>query len=202
MISITIIYALLKSELTNLKKIQQALKMIDIVGMQMIDYLTKPVYLNKVGFKSLELKELVFHYPDGNLIEFPNIRINAGDKVAIVGSNGSGKSTLINIIAGFIDVDVNCVLVNNQAYDKSIIRSFTSYIDVESLMFNELVEEYFYANTSKNNKQKNIFSNQFLKKILRIYQEVREKNYFKFLFLTLGKCYCVTFFLILIYKYK
>lgn len=52
--------------------------------------------------KSLELKDVYFKYPNAKdfAISGINLKINPGEKIAIVGINGSGKSTLSKLLLG------------------------------------------------------------------------------------------------------
>jgi ATP-binding cassette subfamily F protein 3 len=50
--------------------------------------------------KVIELKELFKSYGDIKVFRGLNLRIDKGDRIAVVGVNGAGKSTLARIIAG------------------------------------------------------------------------------------------------------
>lgn len=51
----------------------------------------------------IELRELVFDYPDGTrAIDGVNLSISRGEVVAIIGQNGSGKSTLVKHLNGLL----------------------------------------------------------------------------------------------------
>jgi len=52
-----------------------------------------------------QAKNLHHSFGDQALLEKANLRIDAGERVCLVGRNGSGKSTLLKIIAGSIKAD-------------------------------------------------------------------------------------------------
>jgi ATP-binding cassette subfamily B protein len=60
----------------------------------------------KKGTPSLEFQNLDFQYPDDTkkVLENINLKIEPGEKVAIVGSDGSGKSSLIRIFCGLYKI--------------------------------------------------------------------------------------------------
>ncbi|MFH1196035.1 MAG: ABC-F family ATP-binding cassette domain-containing protein [bacterium] len=48
----------------------------------------------------IDLQNLSIQFSGDNLFENVNLRINNGDKIALVGSNGSGKSTFLKLLIG------------------------------------------------------------------------------------------------------
>lgn len=63
--------------------------------------------------KKLELKDVYFKYPNAKdfAISGINLKINPGEKVAIVGINGSGKSTLSKLLLGEFEPTKGEVLI-------------------------------------------------------------------------------------------
>jgi len=71
---------------------------------------------------SLELRDVVFRYTDDgeNVINGVSIKMEPGEKIALVGSNGAGKTTLIKLIMRLYDPNGGEILldgVNIKEYD-------------------------------------------------------------------------------------
>jgi len=66
------------------------------------------------GKYELELKNVSFRYEgtNNNTLENINLKIRAGEKLAIVGVNGAGKTTLVKLFCGFLDPSEGEVLLN------------------------------------------------------------------------------------------
>ena len=63
---------------------------------------------------SIELKDIAFSYDKSKeLLHDVNLKVNPGQRVAIVGPTGCGKTTLINLLMRFYDVDEGAVLVDS-----------------------------------------------------------------------------------------
>jgi ABC-type multidrug transport system fused ATPase/permease subunit len=64
----------------------------------------------------VEFKDVEFSYPNSKEIIFTNfnLKINSGEKVAIVGPNGAGKSTLTKLIARLYDPQEGEILINQK----------------------------------------------------------------------------------------
>ena len=65
------------------------------------------------GFE-IEFNNVSFKYPksDTYALKNINIRINNGEKLAVVGRNGSGKTTFIKLLCRLYDVDEGEILIN------------------------------------------------------------------------------------------
>jgi ATP-binding cassette subfamily B protein len=75
---------------------------------------------------SVELKNLCFKYANSNFgLKNINLKINPGEKIAIVGENGAGKTTLSKLLLRLYDVDGGNILYNGVSirdYDTHKLR--------------------------------------------------------------------------------
>lgn len=70
------------------------------------------VLVNPKG--QIEMNNVAFSYrPDVTLIENFNLKVEEGQRIAIVGPTGCGKSTVINLLMRFYDVDQGAIKVDN-----------------------------------------------------------------------------------------
>ena len=78
---------------------------------------------------SLEFKDTSYRYPEADLdtLRGINLKINEGEKVAILGRNGSGKSTLMKLASGLFKASDGLVLYDGvdirQLHTKDLSRS-------------------------------------------------------------------------------
>ena len=85
-----------------------------------------------------------FSYTEGHpvLHDF-NLTVNAGQKVALVGSTGSGKTTVVNLLMRFYDVDSGQILIdgiNIKDIDCGNLRHNTAIVLQDTVLFADTVE--------------------------------------------------------------
>jgi lipoprotein-releasing system ATP-binding protein len=68
----------------------------------------------------MQATDLSRHYRQGDVtlsvLSGVNLRIDVGEKIAIVGVSGSGKTTLLNLLGGLDDADTGEVIVAGQSW--------------------------------------------------------------------------------------
>ena len=111
--------------------------------------------------ENIEFKNVEFSYSNLPLIKDLNLKINKGEKIAIVGETGSGKSTLINLLMQFYKIQNGDILINNKSiYDYNINNYYSqlSLVTQDLWLLNDTIESNLkYANRSTNEEElKNI----------------------------------------------
>lgn len=80
---------------------------------------------------NIELKHVYFDYPGNeNVLKDISLKINYGDRIAIVGRNGSGKSTLFKILSGLYEPKEGLHLVNGKDLKDCNISDYRSRTSV------------------------------------------------------------------------
>jgi ABC-type multidrug transport system fused ATPase/permease subunit len=99
-----------------------------------------------------------------------SLKINSGDKIALIAQSGSGKTTLMKILLGFYTVDKGKILLDGvdiQEYSLKDVRQRINYINQRTLLFNDTI----MANMKYGNKKTDEEIIEFLKKydLLKIF---------------------------------
>lgn len=110
--------------------------------------------------KSIEIENLSFKYCDKYILKNINLKIKAGESIALIGENGSGKSTLAKIIMGFytnyegiIRINgINLKKINKESYYKKIGCVFQDYTRYET----SVRENVGFGDTNKVNESESI----------------------------------------------
>jgi branched-chain amino acid transport system ATP-binding protein len=66
---------------------------------------------------AIELRALRKNFGKTEIIRGADLKVNAGERVAIIGPNGAGKSTLFNLISGRLGASSGEVLLHGQRID-------------------------------------------------------------------------------------
>jgi ATP-binding cassette, subfamily B, bacterial len=102
---------------------------------------------------SIEFSHVAFGYRPGQMVlQDINLRIGAGQTVALVGATGAGKSTLAALVPRFYDVNAGSVSVDGIDVRRITLRSLRSQIALvlqESVLFHASVADNIaYGNPS------------------------------------------------------
>lgn len=64
----------------------------------------------------LETNALSYDYGSGEKLQFPDLKVSTGEKIALVGASGSGKSTFLNLLSGVLPVQAGSIRLLGQSY--------------------------------------------------------------------------------------
>jgi ATP-binding cassette subfamily B protein len=90
---------------------------------------------------TINVDNISFAYsPKRPIIKGVTFKVNAGEKVAVVGQSGSGKSTLVKLLFRFYDVDAGKISIEAQDISQVTQHSLRSHIGIvpqETVLFND-----------------------------------------------------------------
>lgn len=103
-----------------------------------------PQFLEKVAGE-IEFRNVDFAYANGRrVLENINVRIPAGQTVALVGPSGAGKTTFASLILRFYEVSSGAVLVDGvdiRRLQKKNLRRFISLVSQHAVLFRDTIRE-------------------------------------------------------------
>ncbi len=110
---------------------------------------TVPEIKNKEGAVELPrisreicFDDVSFRYEETVVLKHINLRIEAGDCIALVGMSGGGKTTLVNLIPRFYDVTEGRILIDGYDIRDVTIESLRAQVGIvtqQTILFNDTV---------------------------------------------------------------
>jgi subfamily B ATP-binding cassette protein MsbA len=100
-----------------------------------------PVILDR-GPHDVTFDKVSFRYMDAMILKNLNLKVKAGEIIALVGMSGGGKTSLVNLIPRFYDVSGGSLLVDGTDVRKISISSLRDQIAIvtqEPILFNDTV---------------------------------------------------------------
>ena len=91
---------------------------------------------------AVQLRDVHFGYTDDEVLTGVSLRIEAGERVALVGPSGSGKTTVAALVSRFHDPSSGAVLVDGHDLREVSLSSLRRHIGVafeESFLFSESI---------------------------------------------------------------
>ena len=109
------------------------------------------------GFE-IEFKNVSFKYPKSDTYALKNInlKINNGEKLAVVGRNGSGKTTFIKLLCRLYDVDEGEILINGtniKEYTEESLNTLYSVVFQDYQILSLNVADNIAASGECNNRR-------------------------------------------------
>lgn len=125
--------AFIHSQEHRLKEYREFLEFDDEEAKSGID----PVPVAKDGGYEIEFRNVRFKYPKSEkyIFEDLNLRINVGEKLAIVGLNGAGKTTLVKLLMRLYEPESGEILLNGKNIRELDLFSYRKLI---SAVFQEI----------------------------------------------------------------
>lgn len=92
-----------------------------------------------------EFRSVEFNYdPRSRILKGLDLKVKAGETVALVGESGSGKTTIINMIIGFYHANKGEVLIDGQNIEELDLHSYRRHLSVvpqNTILFSGTVRE-------------------------------------------------------------
>ena len=93
----------------------------------------------------IEFKNLDFTYPDGDVkvLEGVTFKINAGERVGLIGRTGSGKTTLVDLILRTYNVPDGTLFVDGHDVNRipiKSVRAAAAYVPQDNFLFSDTIE--------------------------------------------------------------
>ncbi len=92
---------------------------------------------------NIEFTDINFSYVEGKqVLHNFNLKVEAGQKIALVGATGSGKTTVVNLLTRFYDVDSGSIKidgVNINDISKNTLRSAIAIVLQDTVLFHDTI---------------------------------------------------------------
>lgn len=105
-----------------------------------------------IDFKEeILFKNISFEYNEKNkILENVNLKINAGDKIGIIGESGQGKSTFVNILSGLLKQSSGDLLIDGKVINFDFKFNHLSLVPQDPFVSNSSILENLCFGIEKN----------------------------------------------------
>lgn len=122
-------------------------------SIEIVDIFEKPIDIedavnperSRIETGNINFSNTSFRYPNGtSVFENLNLRIDAGQKIGLVGHSGAGKTTVTKLLLRFYDVSDGEILIDGQNIrniKQDDLRRAISYVPQEPLLFHRSIKE-------------------------------------------------------------
>lgn len=106
----------------------------------------------------IRFRELCFHYhPERPILKHIDLKLEAGQKIALVGASGSGKSTLVKLLFRFYDPVSGCIEIDEQdikGVTQESLRKAIGIVPQDTVLFNDsILENIRYGRPSASDEE-------------------------------------------------
>lgn len=123
---------------------------VSIMRLDLLEGAKTPVELISEGsekihkFEWLATEKASVRFPNGNIVQLPDLKIVAGESVALVGRSGSGKSTVASVLVGYIQVFEGAFTLNGKpigSYAGDSLRETIGLVEQQPIMLAGTVKD-------------------------------------------------------------
>ena len=96
------------------------------------------------ALREIEFREIAFSYGEKQVFTNLNLKISAGESVAVVGPSGGGKTTLVSLLLRFFDPQSGAILRNGEDFRKFTTESIRANIGLvmqDTFLFNSTIAD-------------------------------------------------------------
>ncbi len=96
----------------------------------------------KINKGEIEFDKIKFSYHDRKIIDNVSLKINSGEKVALVGHSGSGKTTIVKLLYRFYDVNSGAIKIDGKDIrdvKQESLREEMSIVPQEAILFDDSI---------------------------------------------------------------
>ncbi|NNC94861.1 MAG: ABC transporter ATP-binding protein [Chitinophagales bacterium] len=148
---ITRFYALAQGSLSAGERIfsliDEKLEISDKEGVEHFNSISGNIEFEKVNFSYVEGKSILKDF---------NLKVKAGESIALVGPTGEGKSTIINLICRFYEPNSGKILIDGTDYRDKTLASFRKQLGIilqtPHLFSGSIKENILYGNLNASNE--------------------------------------------------
>ena len=140
--------------------------------------LIKKISVNK--FESIEFRHVSFLFQKNDFNLKFNLKINKGDKIAVLGESGSGKSTFLNLIMGLLQPVNGEVYLNKKKIKNSSFMNLFSFVPQSVYVFDDTIfENITLGNYSEDKHYKILKNSLFYSRCEKFVNNFSKKIFFK-----------------------